>query len=361
MIKRRVPCTCRAIVVSLAGKRNMSDREIPFSEIEETNEILGIGSYGKVFQVSYFGAVCAAKELGSCSGRRSSTDNVKIGGAKNETKNDLKDQLLTQLRHSLGHPNVVQILGFYFKPDPSTVRPVLVMEKMECSLSTFLATHADVSKAVKISILLDISLGLRYLHAQKPPVVHGNLTSNNVLLTSQLQAKISDVGIAQMMGNQKDGHVQCGPFMAPEIQTSMINHTLTKSTLHPSADVFSFGAVVLHTITQEQPEPLADNSVKQSVNPHTEVEKHQLQIDRLAAISKSLKSLVVACLDDDQNKRPTIVQVSEKMKKWSGKLPVINKNSIAWQAEIEEAIKQVENTRLCNSYTIVIYNYNVCG
>ena len=326
----------------------MSDREIPFGEIEETDETLGTGNYGKVFKVSYFGAVCAAKEFSS--GLRSGAveakaDNLKAGSVNNEAKNDLKDYFLNKHQPLIQfrHPNIVQLMGIYFKPDPSKVRPVMVMEKMDCSLSTFLASHPYVSNGVKISILLDISVGLRYLHGQKPPVIHCNLTSNNVLLTSQLQAKISDVGIIQMMGNQKKIHVQCGPFMAPEVRTSMLNRTLTESAMpHPSADIFSFGTVVLHTITQEQPEPLADDSVKHSVKPQTEVERHQLQINQLAARSKSLKSLVIGCLDNDPNKRPTIIQVSEKMKKWSEKLPVVNKNSIAWQAEVEEAIKQVE-------------------
>ena len=334
----------------------MSDREIPFGEIEETDETLGTGNYGKVFKVSYFGAVCAAKEFSS--GLRSGAveakaDNLKAGSANNGAKNDLKDyfvnkyQPLTQLRH----PNIVQLLGIYFKPDPSKIRPVMVMEKIDCTLSTFLASHPDVSNGVKISILLDISLGLRYLHSQKPPVVHCNLTSNNVLLTSQLQAKISDVGIIQMI------HMQCGAFMAPEVRASMLNRTLTESVVpHPSADIFSFGTVVLHTITQEQPEPLADDSVKHSVNPQTEAERHQLQIDQLAAKSKTLKSLVIACLDNDPNNRPAIIQVSEQMKKWSEKLPVVNKNPIAWQAEVEEAIKQVETPAVTSqfSYTISI-------
>ena len=316
---------------------SVSGREIAFGDIEETDDLLGTGNYGKTFKVSYFGAVCVAKELGSCTVQ---TDNLKAGTAKNNLKDYFlhKNQPLTQLRH----PNIVQVLGIYFKSDPSKVRPVMVMEKMECSLSTFLGSHPNVSNAVKLSVLLDISLGLRYLHGQKPAVVHCNLTSNNILLTPQLQAKISHVAMIQMMGNHKK--INTEPFLAPEIRTGMLDRSLTESTSHPSADIFSFGAVVLHTITQEQPQPIAatDDTVKQQVRPQTEVERHQSQINQIATISKLLKSLVIGCLDDDPNKRPTIMKVSEIVKKMSEKLPIVNKSSIAWQAEVERVIKQVE-------------------
>ena len=316
----------------------LSGREISFGDIEETDEVFGTGNYGKAFKVSYFGAVCVAKELGSGTVE---TDNLKAGSAKISFKDYFLNnyQPLIQLRH----PNIVQVLGIYFKPDPSKVRPVMVMEKMECSLSTFLGSHPNVSNAVKLSVLLDISLGLRYLHGQNPAVVHYNLTSNNILLTPQLQAKISDVGMIQMMGNQKKINAQSVPFLAPEVRAGMLNHSLTELTPHPSADIFSFGAVVLHTITQELPEPIDDDdTVKQQVRPQTEVERHQSQINQIATISKLLKSLVIGCLDDDPNKRPTIIKVSEIVKKMSEKLPIVNKNSIAWQAEVERVIKQVE-------------------
>ena len=55
---------------------------------------------------------------------------------------------------------------------------------------------------IKNSILLDVSLGLLYLHKQTPPIVHRDLTANNVLLTSGLKAKISDVGIVPIVEPQ---------------------------------------------------------------------------------------------------------------------------------------------------------------
>ena len=55
---------------------------------------------------------------------------------------------------------------------------------------------------IKNSILLDVSLGLLYLHKQTPPIVHRDLTGNSVLLTSDLKDKISDLGIVSIVEPQ---------------------------------------------------------------------------------------------------------------------------------------------------------------
>ena len=305
------------------------------------NDIVYVESIGGVETCSYFGAICTAKELfdSSCS--------LKTWSSIDEAaRNDLKDyfvnrfQPLTQLRH----PNIIQFYGIHFKPGSSRncVCPMMIMEKMESNLSGLLENHSNVPTAVKLSILQDVSSGLRYLHSQKPAVVHCNLTSNNVLLTSQLQAKIGDVGVIQMMGYNKQSEkevVQCKAFMAPEVQADLHKMSFTELVCQRSVDIFSYGAVILHTITQQWPEQPLDDG--ENVTSQTEVQRHQLQLNQIATRSQLLKSLATACLDIDPNKRPTTIQVSEIMKKLSEKFPVVNKSPIVWQAEVEDATKQV--------------------
>ena len=307
--------------------------------IVETSELIGAGTYRKILKVSYYGANCVAKEL---FGTPEASD-AKAGTAEN----DIKDHFVNkagQLLAQLCHPNIVQFFGIHFKPDPTSrkMRPIMIMEKMESSLSAFLENHSNIPTAVKFSILLDVSLGLRYLHGQKPAVVHCNLTSNNVLLTSQLQAKIGDVGVIQMMGYEKQSqkkNVQCEAFMAPEVRTNLLKMSYAELVCHPSVDIFSYGAVILHTITQQWPEQPLDDG--ENVTSQTESQRHHAQLNQIAMSSKRLLSLITACLDNDPNKRPTTIQVSEIMKKMSEKLPVVTKSPVVWQAEVEEAHKQV--------------------
>ena len=49
----------------------------------------------------------------------------------------------------------------------------------------------------KLSILVDVAQRLEFLHVQD--IVHRDLSSNNVLLTKQLVAKIADLGVAKVI------------------------------------------------------------------------------------------------------------------------------------------------------------------
>ena len=75
----------------------------------------------------------------------------------------------------------------------------MLLEKMPDSVTSLIEKHDNIPLMVKLSILYDVSLGLRYLHNHNPVVLHRDLTPNNILVTSQLEAKITDLGIAKVM------------------------------------------------------------------------------------------------------------------------------------------------------------------
>ena len=254
---------------------------------KDGKEEIGKGTYGTVYKVNYRGAARAAREFYP-RGRRSS---------------DKKDSLKKYQRYAQvpQHNNIVQVLGVYGRKavgQPEVLPMILVMELMDCSLNTLLERGSEFSNSTKLSILLDVSLGLKFLHCQDPPIAHYYLSSNNVLLTAERKAKISDIGVAQMIAYKNENQLsQKGlPFMAPELRKSNANG--------PPADVFSFGVVMLHTVTEKQ---IAAAKIKQP-------EFHfQSQCDQIAADSffKQLSELVRSCLLNDLRCRPQISLISQ--------------------------------------------------
>ena len=148
----------------------------------------------------------------------------------------------------LHHTNITQFIGLGFLP--GTQLPLLVMELLEASLDDLLEHMPNVPLSLKRSILEDIASGLLYLHEMKPPVIHRDLTTKNVLLTSSLVAKIADMGnsrIVDMRPGQMARTLTEFPgtlvYMPPEAQDDSHRYG-------PSLDVFSFSHLALYTIIQ---------------------------------------------------------------------------------------------------------------
>ena len=151
----------------------------------ETQKELGRGSYASVVEVNYKGLRCAAKKIHSVFFE----DRVE-GYVKNFEE---ECRLLSQLRH----PHIVQFLGVYI--DETTSAPVLVMEFLPATLAECIDKYGVMPEETCYSVLRDVILGLHFLHDRPDPIIHRDLSANNVLLTSDMKAKISDLGVAKIL------------------------------------------------------------------------------------------------------------------------------------------------------------------
>jgi guanylate cyclase len=56
-----------------------------------------------------------------------------------------------------------------------------------------------------MQIVRDVAQGLRFLHASKPPILHGDLKAKNILIDSRFRAKVADFGLATKTKNGLSG------------------------------------------------------------------------------------------------------------------------------------------------------------
>jgi len=106
--------------------------------------------------------------------------------------------------------NIVRFFGIYLAP--GVTMPSFVMERLQGSLYDLLKqnpttwpivknpTHIPVE--IKLSILHQIGLGLRYLHSRVPPIVCGKLSSKKVLISKGVEAKIACIGTIIKTGHK---------------------------------------------------------------------------------------------------------------------------------------------------------------
>ena len=144
-----------------------------------------------------------------------------------------------QLMSDLRHPNITLFLGLCFLP--SCQFPVLVMERLETSLDDLLEAAPKIPLILKYSMLEDVSQGLLYLHKHDPQIIHRDLTARNVLLTSALVAKITDLGNSRIV-NIQPGQLAQTLSRNPGTLVYMPPEALSAAARYgPSLDVFSFG------------------------------------------------------------------------------------------------------------------------
>ena len=147
------------------------------------------------------------------------------------------------------HPNIVQFLGLCQHPEHQV--PILIMEKLVTSLHKFLFDHesTEIPFALKQSMLKNITDGLYHLHNHKPqPIIHRDLTATNVLLDSNLLAKISDFGNSRIVPPERFTQMTATPgtvqYMPPEASRGIYGTPL---------DIFSFGHLCLFVLLQVYP------------------------------------------------------------------------------------------------------------
>ena len=272
------------------------------------NVVFELDGYIQVFLIRYKGKLYAAKRLYS-----TLTDEISLGDREAVKNNFIRECLCYK---AIKHPNIVQFLGMYYEKVYEF--PVMVMELMNCSLSSFVKNKCfNVEKKVKMSILYDVSLGLSFLHGHEPQIVHGDLSSNNVMLTNQLVAKIGGLGVAKSIQacSKKTLSTQAQApevldFMPPEI---LRGNDVTVYTT--PVDVFSIGCVALHIFSKTWPTPVPSKTAGDEANEPvvlTEAQRRKKYLDMM--IGKGivvLKNLIERCLSNDPNLRPTVEEMSD--------------------------------------------------
>ena len=197
-------------------------------------EIIGSGAFGEVRAGAYHGTPVAIKTM-----HRAGITSGGLDLFKAEC----------ELCLSLRHPNIVQLIGACWRLDAAAI--FHVMERCEYTLSEKLRDAragrrgAAEFTAARVPIAIGVARALAYLHSQKPPILHRDLKPDNVLLTRDYIAKVSDFGSSRDVAAMAMTQVGTPLFAAPEI--------MAHEPYDGSADVWSFGCILacLYSLSAE--------------------------------------------------------------------------------------------------------------
>lgn len=266
---------------------------------------VGSGAFSEISQVIWYGSYCAGKK-------------ISISNSSRSQESDEAFLNYCEIAMTLRHPNLVEFYGVF---RPRSACPILVTELMYCSLRHRMNAVAfpPLTFIEKCNIAYSIVCALTYLHSLSPPITHGNLTPDNILLDQQLRTKVSDASLARTLSENQSNmlerykHVGILAYMPPEADINC----------SPAIDIFSFGVVFLEMLCEMYPGPQPDQpshtqdqsaggntaSALVTENKQTEVERRRFYFNHIGEWP-FCSEIIQNCLSDDAELRPTADRIA---------------------------------------------------
>ncbi|KAG8386494.1 hypothetical protein BUALT_Bualt03G0154400 [Buddleja alternifolia] len=263
-------------------------------------DIIGSGGYGTVYKLVINDSISfAIKRL-----NRLSAEQDRGFERELEAMGDIK------------HRNIVTLYGYYNAPQYN----LLIYELMPNGSLDSLLHGKSMNKMIldwhsRYKIAVGAARGISYLHHDCiPHIIHRDIKSSNILLDYDLEARISDFGLATLMEPDKT-HVStlvAGTFgyLAPEYFDT------GKATV--KGDVYSFGVVLLELLTGKKPtdEAFIEEGTKLVTWVKTVVQEKREEY----VLDSSLEdcpvdevnrvfSIALMCLEPEPSNRPTMAEV----------------------------------------------------
>ncbi|KAM7468974.1 hypothetical protein LguiA_007157 [Lonicera macranthoides] len=308
MVKRRKqqggwkPSRMKAITRTLETK----NRQFTYSEVlSMTNNfqrVIGKGGFGTVYH-GYDGATQVAVKMLSPSS---------IQGYK-------EFQTEASLLMNIHHKNLTSLVGYC---NEGTNMGIIYEYMAKGNLDKLLSDRDlyVVGWEERLRIAIDAAQGLEYLHhGCKPPIVHRDVKSTNILLTENFHAKLSDFGLSRVFPIEGDTHVSTvvagtPGYLDPEYYT--LNRLTEKS------DVYGFGIVLLEIVAgrpaiaksrdnthiiQWVSATVQKGDVKHIVDPRL---RGEFDVNSVWKVVE----LAMACVSRTSTKRPTMNYVVTELK-----------------------------------------------
>ncbi|XP_009630780.1 uncharacterized protein LOC107800972 [Nicotiana tabacum] len=232
------------------------------------------------------------------------------------------------------HRNIVKLYGFCSNAQHS----FLVYEYVERGSLFSILSNEDESKNLdwlkRVNIIKGVAFALSYLHQDcLPPIVHRDISSSNILLDSEYEARVSDFGIAKLLKPDSSNCTTLAGtygYVAPELAYTM--------KVTEMCDVYSFGVLALEIIKGNHIGEYITLLANSSTRDHVQLsdlldERLPYPEDRVKEVLVFIINLASSCLVETPKSRPTMHFISHRLSiyhQWiHAHVLIIDKNPIA--------------------------------
>ena len=246
------------------------------TELQITDECIGRGGWGEVKTGLYHGTKVAVKVMYDV-----------IVSDYNRATFQREMRIASLVRH----PNLLLFLGAV-----TTGNLQIVTELMETTLRKVMENGHLTPEGIS-PIAKDVACALNYLHSRPDPIIHRDVSSANVLLSSRQKgwvAKLGDFGSANFLNKTNTKIPGAQLYSAPEAIDPSVGPQ------GPKMDTYSFGVLLLEMCICQLPDPVvlreAANDVPQWPQP-----------------KRSIGELALRCIRPDPDRRPYMAAVVSQL------------------------------------------------
>ena len=149
----------------------------------------------------------------------------------------------------LNHPGIVQVLDCFSEGG----RNYMLMEHVNgVDLRQLVKQNGPQKEAAVLEWAIQIATALKYMHEREPPIIHRDLTPDNIVLRNDGQVVIVDFGAAnEFIGTATGTFVGKHAFISPE-------QFRGKATIQ--SDIYAFGCTLHFLLTGQEPEALSTSN-----------------------------------------------------------------------------------------------------
>lgn len=176
-------------------------------------------------------------------------------GAKEEVKRKAHEQFEREaiLLSGIDHPQITSVLDYFVEDG----RQYMVLRRINgANLRSYIKDKGSVSQRQALRWAIELANILVYLHGKEVPIVHRDITPENLVLDMKGSLVLIDFGAANEFVGTVTGTLVGKPsYIAPE---QFSGHATLKS------DLYSMGAVIYFMLAGDDPEALTVPDLKQS-------------------------------------------------------------------------------------------------
>ena len=206
-------------------------------------------------------------------------ESVVPADASNELKSKAEEMFAREARFLIGleHNNIVRVQDYFVENG----RNYMLLEHIDGpDLRQYVKRYGPQPEHRCIEWTKSILDALQHLHERTPPIIHRDISPDNIVLEKECNIKIIDFGAANEFIGTATGTLVGKQSYLPLEQL--------RGKAVPQSDIYGLGCTLHFILTGEDPEPLAVS--------------HPRQLR--AEVSEEMDQLIARCTDPDPTKRP---------------------------------------------------------